>query len=156
MSGIAPLRGLHSRLFRLEAVLALCIAWFLVFRLPFRVLSRLFGRIADPGPALAGYDPQPAPAPVLARARARGVGQTVDAMSVRLPWRSTCLVRCVAGRMLLTRRGIAGHILFGVNRRSGTLTAHARLVTGGEPVIGGAEATGFTPNACLYARPRTP
>ena len=133
MSGTTPLRRLRSRL----------------FLLPFRVLSRLFGGIADPGPALAGYDPQP----VLARAR--GVGRTVDAMSARVPWHSTCLVRCVAGRMMLTRRGIAGHILFGINRCGGTLTAHAWLVTGGEPVIGGVEATGFTPNACLYAPPRT-
>lgn len=151
MNRAGPLRRLRSRLFRLEAMLALCIAWLLVFRLPFRLLARLFGGIADPGPALAGSDPQPAP--VLARAR--GVGRTVDAMSIRLPWHSTCLVRCVAGRMMLSRRGIAGHILFGVDLHDGTLTAHAWLVTGGEPVIGGAEATGFTPNACLYAPPRT-
>lgn len=151
MNRAGPLHRLRSRLFRLEAMLALCIAWLLVFRLPFRLLARLFGGIADPGPALAGSDPQPAP--VLARAR--GVGRTVDAMSIRLPWHSTCLVRCVAGRMMLSRRGIAGHILFGVDLHDGTLTAHAWLVTGGEPVIGGAEATGFTPNAGLYAPPRT-
>lgn len=81
MSGAASLRRLRSLLFRLEAVLALCIAWFLVFRVPSR--------------------------------------------------------------------------LFGINRRGGALTAHARLVTGEEPVLGGVEATGFTPNACLYASPRT-
>ncbi|MBJ7413881.1 MAG: lasso peptide biosynthesis B2 protein [Niveispirillum sp.] len=151
MSGFSPLRWLRGLLFRLEAVLALCIAWFLVFHVPFRLVARLFGGVSDPGPALAGFDPQPAPVLV----RARGVGHVVDAMSLRLPWHSTCLVRCVAGRMMLTRRGIAGHIVFGVNRRDGALTAHAWLVTGGEPVIGGSEATGFTPNACLYALPRT-
>lgn len=73
MSGTAPLR----RLFRLEAVLALDMAWFLVFRVPSRP--------------------------------------------------------------------------FGINRRGGTLTAHAWLVTGGEAVIGWVEATGFTPNACILA-----
>lgn len=116
-------------------------------------LRRLRSRLFRLETVLARSDLQSAPAPVLARAQA--VGRTVDAMSIRLPWHSTCLVRCVAGRIVLARRGIAGHILFGVNLHNGTLTAHAWLVTGGEPVIGGAEATGFTPNACLYAQPRT-
>lgn len=106
MNRAGPLRRLRSRLCRPEAVLALCIAWLLVFRLPFRLLARLFGAIADPGPALARSDLQPAP--VLARAQA--VGRTIDAMSIRLPWHSTCLVRCAAGRMMLARRGIAEHI----------------------------------------------
>ncbi len=122
-----------------------------MFRLPSRLLAHLFGGIADPGPALARSDLQPAP--VLARAQA--AGRTVDAMSIRVPWHSTCLVRCVAGRMMLARRGIAGHILFGADLHNGNLTAHAGLGTGGEPVIGGAEATGFTPHACLYAPRRT-
>lgn len=152
MSGAGRLHGLRLCLFRLEAVLALCLAWLLVFRLPFRLLARLFGGIADPGAALAGAERLPA----TQQSRARGVGRIVDAMAVRLPWHSTCLVRCVAGRLMLTRRAIAGHILFGVDRRQGTLAAHAWLVVGGEPVIGGAEAPLFTPNACLYARPRTP
>jgi hypothetical protein len=142
---------LRARLFRLEATLALCVAWLLVFRLPFRLTARLFGGVSpDPGPALAGLDAPPEP--VLARAR--GVGRAVDAVSTRLPWASTCLVRCVAGRMMLTCRGIAGHIVFGVAKDGAALTAHAWLVVGGEPVIGGGEAAGFTPCACLYATPR--
>ncbi len=151
MSGAGPLHGLRIRLFRLEAALALCLAWLLVFRLPFRLLARLFGGIASPGAALAGSDQLPA----MALNRARGVGRMVDDMAARLPWHSTCLVRCVAGRMMLTRRGIAGHILFGVDLCHGTVRAHAWLLAGGEPVIGGAEAPMFTANACLYARPRT-
>lgn len=95
MNRAGPLRRLRTRLFRLEAVLVLCITCLLVFRLPFRLLARLFGGIADPGPALARSDLRPAP--VLARAQT--VGRTVDAMSIRLRWHSTCLVRCVAGRM---------------------------------------------------------
>lgn len=143
--------GPRARLFRLEAALALCVAWLLVFRLPFRQMARLFGGVSpDPGPALAGADAQPAS--VLARAR--GVGRTVDAVAARLPWHSTCLVRCVAGRMMLTRRGIPAHIVFGVAVDDGALSAHAWLLTGGEALIGGAEAPGFAPNACLYATPR--
>ncbi len=151
MSPAAAPRGMRARLFRLEAALALCVAWLLVFRLPFRLTARLFGGVSpDPGPALAGADPQSAP--ILARAR--GVGRMVDAMAARLPWHSSCLVRCVAGRMMLTRRRIPAHIVFGVALDDGVMTAHAWLVTGGEALIGGAEADGFTPNACLYAAPR--
>lgn len=100
MNRADPLRRRRSRLFRLEAVPALCIAWLLVLRL----LARLFGGIADPGPALARSDLLPAP--VLAQAQA--VGRTVDAMSIRLPWHSTCLVRCVAGRMCWHAGGSPG------------------------------------------------
>lgn len=114
-------------------------------------LRRLRSRLFRLKTVLARSDLQSAP--VLARAQA--VERTVDAMSIRLPWHSTCLVLGVAGRIMLARWGIAGHNLFGVNLHNGTLTAHAWLVTGWEPVIGGAEATGFTPNACLYAQPRT-
>ena len=51
---------------------------------------------------------------------------------------ATCLTQALAGQFLLSRRGIASTIRFGVDRRSHKeLRAHAWLISGGYVVLGG-------------------
>lgn len=51
-------------------------------------------------------------------------------------WKNRCLVKCIAGRRMLGRRGIASVLYFGVRHADdGTLTAHAWLTAGGIEVV---------------------
>jgi hypothetical protein len=70
-------------------------------------------------------------------------------VSRRLPWESSCLVRALAGRRMLRRRGIPCKIHFGVNRDGEALRAHAWLQAGAEIVCGEEEAASYTPLTCM-------
>lgn len=139
---------------RVEAGLALILAWGLVFLVPIRLTGRLFGTMLPPGAAVPG----PAPAPG-ALARARAVAGRVTAVASRLPWHSSCLVQAVAGRILLARRGIRGAaIRFGVRKTATAMEAHAWLLLGETILIGGAGADDYVPLADLAdaGRPAPP
>ncbi len=123
----------------LETVLALHLAWGLVFLLPLRWL----GGTRPPGVELAPVTP-----PV--QARARGVCIRLERIASRLPWHSTCLVQAVAGMLLLRRRGIGGAVIrFGVRKNGPVLAAHAWLLLGDSILLGGDEAEGYIPLADL-------
>jgi len=125
--------------------MALASAWMLVFLVPLRHMHRLFGVMGGPG---TGHAAAPMTDPVLNRARAvaRRAGQVAD----RLPWHSTCLVRVVALRLLLARRGIGGAVIrFGVRKQEQSLQAHAWLILRGVILIGGEEAGTYVPLADL-------
>ena len=84
--------------------------------------------------------------------RLQRVSWALDAAARRTPWRSTCLIRALAGRAMLRRRGIPSTLYLGVNPRpigSGGLTAHAWLRSGTMLVVGGREKEGFTEVACF-------
>jgi Transglutaminase-like superfamily len=140
------IRGLLT----VEAVLALMLAWILVFLLPPRWLP-LLGCFKRSGGMMTGVAPDPA---VLARAR--GVAWRIDRTGARLPWHSTCLVLAMAGMLLLRRRGIAGWaIRFGVRKRQERLDAHAWLLLGPTILLGGNEAdNGFVPLADMTGPPQ--
>lgn len=122
-----------------ETGLSLGIAWVLVFWCPLRWARRLFGPPAGRKPA--AVEPQ-------ALARARGVAWRVKMTADRLPWTSSCLVRAVAGCLLLERRGIRGGVIrFGVSKTGGRLTAHAWLLLSGHILLGGEGAATYTPVA---------
>lgn len=131
-------------------MLALMLAWGLVFLVPLRWLRRLLGTLGAPSARSTGAITDPH---ILARAR--GVAWRIDRVDARLPWRSTCLVRAVAGMLLLKRRGIGGAaIRFGVRKREGALEAHAWLLFGGTVLLGGEEAAnGYVPLADMTGRP---
>jgi hypothetical protein len=134
------LRRLHG----LETWLALATAWVLVFLLPFRVTARLAGGI---GPSSAGVLPAPA-----SLRRARDVARRISRIAPRFPGRTTCLVRALAGWLLLRRRGIRAAIRFGVRKTSTGIDAHAWLLMGEEILLGGEEAIGFSPMADMGTR----
>lgn len=137
---------MRSALLLAEAVAALLLAATVVHLLPRRWLRRLGGAASAVG---EGREP----AAPLALARARAVTGRMARVAGRLPWRSTCLVRALAGRMLLARRRIAGgRIRLGVRLHEGRLEAHAWLLLGPDILLGG-EAADFTPLADLAHGP---
>jgi len=140
------MRKLMSTLLRVETAIALHLAWVLVFVVPLRVTRRLFGAVEAPRDSdETALPPQGQPFE-----RAKDMARRLRHVADRLPWHSTCLVRAVAGQMLLTRRGIhGGSIRFGVRKQDGKLEAHAWLLLGGVALIGGEEAEGYLPLADL-------
>jgi hypothetical protein len=129
----------------METALALCIGWILVFVLPFRWTARWFGGTAPPSSRPLSTD-----GPIR---RARYITRRLQRVAAHLPWHTTCLVRAVAGAMLLRRRGVASTIRFGVKRDDGKLAAHAWLLIGNTIVLGGEIATDFQPLADMGNQP---
>jgi hypothetical protein len=122
-----------------ETVLALGIAWALVFVVPFRWTARWFGGAVAPSSR--------AMLPAKRIANARYVAKRLQRVAAHMPWRTTCLVRALAGSLLLRRRGTPATIRFGVNRADGGFSAHAWLVVGDTIVLGADNAPGFRPLA---------
>lgn len=134
------------RLLRLEALLALLLAWVMVFLLPPRLTRRLLGGVERPGAGSFS-------ASIDVVARACGVCARLNRVAASLPWRSSCLVRAVAGTLLLRRRGIGGAaIRFGVRKTDAVLEAHAWLLLNDVILLGGDEAGDFSPLADLSRR----
>ena len=121
-------------------MLALSVAWLLIFVVPFRHTATLIGGTRQSGIQTAGET-----SPQLKRAT--GVARRIERIGPRMPFRTTCLVRAVAGWLLLSRRGLASTIRFGVAMEDGKLAAHAWLIVEGVTLLGGAEAEGFQPLA---------
>ena len=66
------------------------------------------------------------------------VALAVRRMSRHTPWRSNCLAKAIAGRLMLHRRRIASTVYFGMARqRDGEMTAHAWLKSGEMTLTGG-------------------
>jgi hypothetical protein len=130
------------RLRTLEAIGALLLAYGMVRTVPFRLLRRLIGP-ARPATTIDATPSEPTDPGAIALGRALANGAR------RLPWSSTCLMRALAGRLMLSRRGRNGEIVFGVSMQDGSLRAHAWLVAGGGIVCGGSEASDFSPIAAF-------
>lgn len=126
---------------KLETAAALAVAWVVVFVVPARwARDRL---VAAAGPGSVGSEK--------ADARAAAAARRVARLAPRMPFATTCLVRAVAGALLLRRRGLRDvTIRLGVRRSGGTLEAHAWLIHGGVVLLGGGETLdGYTPLADL-------
>ncbi|MEP9378545.1 lasso peptide biosynthesis B2 protein [Aquabacter sp. CN5-332] len=134
---------MRARLQAVETLLALALGWLLVFVLPFRVLAKLLGH-AGPSENSQGQGASSTHLGI-----ARGLGWRIERLAPRFPGRATCLVRAVAGWLLLRRRGISSVVRFGVRRHEGVLEAHAWIRVGETTVLGGEEAQTFAPIADL-------
>jgi hypothetical protein len=102
--------------------------------LPFSVVQRTAARLERPR---AG--PPVDPDATRERDAERRVVWAVEAMSRYVPGSRNCLVRALAGKVLLGRRGAPARLRFGVRRdEEGALRAHAwvegrdRILIGGE------------------------
>lgn len=134
---------MKSLLARIETVFVLVIAWMIVFILPFRWGRRLFGSVGVPARSA-----MPVAEDDLKRALmlARRLNRVAD----RLPWTSTCLVRALAGRMLMAHRRMrGGRVRLGVRREGDGLAAHAWLIFGPVVVLGDGVAEDYMPLADL-------
>lgn len=62
----------------------------------------------------------------------------INGLSLRTPWKSTCLVKALAAQKMFSKRHIPHSIHFGVKKNdSGKLEAHAWVSVHGTVVIGG-------------------
>lgn len=116
-----------------ETRLALFVAWVLVFVLPFRIAVRM----------LAGRQPERVRPNELATGL--DIGRRIRRVAPGLPFKTTCLVRAMAGWMMLRRRRVPAIVRFGVRVEAGQLAAHAWLMVRDRAVLGGDEAEGYTP-----------
>jgi hypothetical protein len=80
---------------------------------------------------------------------AAAVGVAVNRAAARLPWHFTCLVRALAGRLMLVYRGVPSTVVVGVTKTMEQIHAHAWLVARNGTVCGGREAAGFQPIAAF-------
>ncbi len=60
------------------------------------------------------------------------------------PVEFVCFPQCLAASALLRRRGLGTRLHYGVTRQEGRLVAHTWLESGGEMVIGGEVAGGYS------------
>jgi hypothetical protein len=127
-----------------EAMVALTVSEAMLRTLPFATVARITGVTA--GAPDDGHIP-PTSDPAAAR-----VGQAILAGHARLPWHTTCLVRAVAGRLMLRRRRIPSALILGVRRDPEALAAHAWLTVADGVVCGGDEAGKYRPLAVLRGR----
>jgi Transglutaminase-like superfamily len=75
---------------------------------------------------------------------AEAIVWAVSAAAARTPWRSTCLVRSLAGCAMLRRHGVPSVVYLGVAKdASGRLVAHSWLRCGGRVVTGGGSQQGY-------------
>jgi hypothetical protein len=143
-----PKPRLQNRLlwlfWRSETVLALGLAWVLVFVVPFRRTAKLIGGTRQSGPTAPTAEPD-----LATLKRATAVTRRILWLAPRMPFATTCLVRAIGGWLLLRRRSIPATIRFGVALGDGKLAAHAWLIVAGETLLGGTEAEGYQPLADL-------
>jgi hypothetical protein len=83
----------------------------------------------------------------------RDVRLAVRLVAARLPWSSSCLVRAIAARRMLCRRGLACTLYLGLNRQGRPLQAHAWLRSGHLYVTGQREAAAFSVVAYFGSAP---
>lgn len=132
----------RHRLRVIEAIAVLAAARLVLLVLPFAWITRAAGGVdsghANDRPRRATTDPV-----------SLGVRGALRAAVRRLPWRTTCLVRAMAGRMMLARRGTPSTLVLGVASDEEGLSAHAWLMTADGCVCGGREARRFRPLAAI-------
>lgn len=127
-----------ARLDVLEAFGALAAARLLLGTVPFAWLRPILGVSTR-----ATIDDIRPPRDSVVTAVAKGISRA----AARLPWHSTCLVRALAGRLMLMRRGVPSTLVLGVTKDQGDLLAHAWLVARDGVVCGGREASAYSPLA---------
>lgn len=132
----------RHRLRVVEATAALMAARLALLVLPFAWIARAAGPV-DSGrvhdrPLRATTDPV-----------SLGVRGALRAGARRLPGRTTCLARAMAGRMMLAWRGRRSTLVIGVASDRNGVSAHAWLLTGDGYVCGGRDAGKFHPLAAM-------
>jgi hypothetical protein len=117
-----------------EAAVWLGVARVAIISLSFRRVTRLFG--LSPGESVEQSVTQ----------SADRLAWALNAVAARTPWKSTCLVKALAGSCMLRLRGIPATVALGVAKSESTpdgFAAHAWLSSGGVCITGGAEHEGY-------------
>lgn len=106
----------------------------------------VFGRLG-PRDLVAQLQEDAPDSPKVLDAEARAIISRLDESITRasgmLPWRTDCLIRCLAAHELLRTHGLSAEFRIGIAReRNGQFKAHAWTLSGGLPVAGG-DGSGF-------------
>ncbi|MDJ1181919.1 lasso peptide biosynthesis B2 protein [Roseofilum casamattae] len=120
---------LPRKLTFLEAFLWLGLARGCVLLLPFRSIAPYLGQLNQETPEASI---QPAEQPIVEQ-----IVWAIATSSRYTPWRSNCLARAIAGKIMLRRRKIASTLYLGLKKNANGLEAHAWLRVGQEIVTGG-------------------
>jgi hypothetical protein len=114
-----------QRLLLAQAIVWLALARLALLAVPFETLAERFGKIAPPGSGDGtGQRPLSAAQSVLAQ----DIGWAVTRAARYVPFRAVCLPQAIAAQAMLSRRGVASVMHFGVRKKPGeALAAHAWL-----------------------------
>lgn len=107
------------------------------------LLARLAVHFIPPTRIFAWVDRPPRRLRRFASDEAHWVSWAVEHEGTRM--NALCLPRALAAQAMLRRRGIASRLCLGVARHSGELAAHAWVEVGQDKMVGGSEASAFTP-----------
>lgn len=132
----------RHRVMVIEAIVALTTARLALLILPFAWIARAAG-------AVEGGRPDDRPLRATADPLSLGVRGALRAAARRLPWRTTCLARAMAGRLMLAWRGRPSTLVLGVASDDKGFAAHAWLMSGDGYVCGGRDARRFRPLAAI-------
>jgi hypothetical protein len=138
---LARASALSFREWRLliEAFAWLGLLRLVTWALPYRRVASLL-RLAQSDAAQAQVDAAQAQAepPAAGGGRAETIAWALCAAAGRTPWPSTCLVRSLAGCVMLRRHGVPSVVYLGVAKDAGgSLVAHSWLRCGDRVVTGG-------------------
>ena len=125
--------GPHRLALLAETAASLGVATFQV-RWNGRSLSRLLESPSIPSQAARGLTPQ----------QFDRIAWSINAIGVRLPRDPTCLMRALAARSMLARRGVQGCIRIGISEDASEFRAHAWVEVGQQPVLGWIRNERFT------------
>ena len=130
---------MHNRLLLFEAVLWLARARLALIFVPFNTLAARFGAVTPPA-----HDASVAPVlPAPQQEEVRQIGWAVTRAARYVPFRAVCLPQAIAAKAMLSRRGIASVMHFGVAKTPEELKAHAWLDAGRIEVTGYPVEAGF-------------
>jgi len=119
-----------------EAVVWLCLARLAILLLPFRLIAPQLGTHRYETPVTDSLQ---------TGTRVLMIAGAMQRASRHLPWKCTCLVQALAGKVMLRRRGLPSTLYLGVAKNGdGNLCAHAWLRCGNFILTGQEEATRFT------------
>jgi hypothetical protein len=78
------------------------------------------------------------------KSTAKLISSVINGLAKRTPWTSTCLIKAIAAKRMLKKRGINHHLHFGVLKTGEKfLEAHAWLSVDGEVIVGGENHESF-------------
>lgn len=118
----------------LEAFLWLGLARGCVLRFPFAAIAPYLGRLNQETAEVCIQSE---------RAVVEQIAWAIATSSRYTPWRSNCLARAIAAKMMLQRRNIASTLYLGLKKNADQLEAHAWLRAGEQIVTGGAIQSQF-------------
>jgi len=120
----------------IETFFYLSVAHFILCAFPFRRITPFLGGI--------GVETEKSSLPSDMFLIVQEVSNAIFTASKLTPWRNTCLIQAVSGKLMFKRRGIMSTMYLGVKKNLGEIEAHAWLRCGENIIIGAHNMESFT------------